>query len=147
MSRYVKRVPKDFNFPLDQSYSEHVWREHDKTCSKEDHNDCGIRDDPPEGEGWQLWQGVSDGPISPVFDTDDALIDWMSQPVPMKDRPYYDPSPYPDHPKAQGWQRKAAEGLVKGLGWIPSGGGLAGGPTFTTAELVEHCTHAASPDK
>lgn len=38
------------------------------------------REEPPEGDGWQLWQTVSDGPISPVFSTADELIDWMCQP-------------------------------------------------------------------
>jgi hypothetical protein len=34
---------------------------------------------PPEGEGWQLWETVSEGsPISPVFATADELAAWMS---------------------------------------------------------------------
>lgn len=37
--------------------------------------------DPPEGEGWQLWQTVSEGgPISPVFATPEELAEWMSSP-------------------------------------------------------------------
>lgn len=33
--------------------------------------------EPPEGEGWQLWETVSEGsPISPVFATADELADW-----------------------------------------------------------------------
>lgn len=37
--------------------------------------------DPPAGEGWQLWETVSEGsPISPVCPSADALADWMSQP-------------------------------------------------------------------
>jgi hypothetical protein len=36
--------------------------------------------DPPEGEGWQLWETVSEGsPISPVFGTAEALATWMTQ--------------------------------------------------------------------
>jgi hypothetical protein len=36
---------------------------------------------PPEGEGWQLWETVSEGsPISPVFATADELAVWMSDP-------------------------------------------------------------------
>ncbi|WP_141747603.1 hypothetical protein [Streptomyces nanshensis] len=36
---------------------------------------------PPEGEGWQLWETVTEGsPISPVFASADALADWMSDP-------------------------------------------------------------------
>jgi hypothetical protein len=34
--------------------------------------------DPPTGEGWQLWETVSEGsPMTPVFPTADALIDHM----------------------------------------------------------------------
>lgn len=37
--------------------------------------------DPPRGEGWQLWETVSEGsPISPVFATDEGLAAWMSDP-------------------------------------------------------------------
>jgi hypothetical protein len=33
---------------------------------------------PPEGEGWQLWQTVSEGgPVSPVFETAEALAEWL----------------------------------------------------------------------
>ena len=36
---------------------------------------------PPKGDGWQLWETVSEGsPISPVFDTSDDLAAWMSDP-------------------------------------------------------------------
>jgi hypothetical protein len=35
--------------------------------------------EPPEGEGWQLWETVSEGsPISPVFATDVDLAEWMT---------------------------------------------------------------------
>ena len=35
---------------------------------------------PPEGDGWQLWETVSEGsPISPVFDSAEALAVWMTQ--------------------------------------------------------------------
>lgn len=37
--------------------------------------------EPPEGDGWQLWETVSEGsPISPVFATADELAAWMSDP-------------------------------------------------------------------
>lgn len=40
------------------------------------------RTEPPTGEGWQLWETVSEGsPISPVFDTPEALASWMSSPA------------------------------------------------------------------
>lgn len=38
--------------------------------------------DPPEGDGWQLWETVSEGsPISPVFATADMLAGWMADPA------------------------------------------------------------------
>lgn len=37
--------------------------------------------DPPKGDGWQLWETVSEGsPVSPVFATADGLAEWMSDP-------------------------------------------------------------------
>ena len=34
--------------------------------------------DPPTGDGWQMWENTSEGsPMSPVFETADALIDWL----------------------------------------------------------------------
>jgi hypothetical protein len=39
------------------------------------------REDPPAGDGWQLWKTVSEGsPISPVFPTAEDLATWMSDP-------------------------------------------------------------------
>ncbi|MEU3260994.1 hypothetical protein ABZ694_24930 [Streptomyces albidoflavus] len=41
-----------------------------------------VATDPPAGEGWQLWETVSEGsPVSPVFATSDALAVWMSDPA------------------------------------------------------------------
>ena len=35
---------------------------------------------PPTGEGWQLWETVTEGsPISPVFESAEALARWISQ--------------------------------------------------------------------
>lgn len=40
------------------------------------------RSEPPSGEGWQLWETVSEGsPISPVFETPEDLAEWMSSPA------------------------------------------------------------------
>jgi hypothetical protein len=37
--------------------------------------------DPPEGEGWQLWETTSEGsPMSPVFAAPEELAGWMSAP-------------------------------------------------------------------
>lgn len=36
------------------------------------------RDEPPTGEGWQVWETVSEGsPISPVFATGEELVTWL----------------------------------------------------------------------
>lgn len=40
------------------------------------------REDPPKGEGWQLWETVSEGsPISPVFPDAEGLAQWMASPA------------------------------------------------------------------
>lgn len=37
--------------------------------------------EPPEGEGWQLWETVSEGsPVSPVFATAEELPAWLAGP-------------------------------------------------------------------
>jgi hypothetical protein len=55
--------------------------------------------DPPTGEGWQVWETVSEGsPISPVFETPEELVTWLV---------------------GQGYSRAAAEGFVK-VGNVPS---------------------------
>jgi hypothetical protein len=128
MGREIKRVPLDFIFPLDASYHDAAWEQHKATCPHADDEDydhdkntCGgFSWSPPTGEGWQLWQTVSDGPISPVFATPEELIDWMSQPVPADKRKPYEPAAYPARPWAQGWQRESAERFVRGEGWMPS---------------------------
>lgn len=39
-------------------------------------------EEPPTGEGYQLWETVSEGsPISPVFDTPEGLARWMTSPA------------------------------------------------------------------
>lgn len=55
---------------------------------------------PPAGEGWQVWEDVSEGsPISPVFGTKEAVIDWVI--------------------KHQNASREAATAFVDD-GWAPS---------------------------
>ena len=132
MSRYIKRVPLDFKFPINsnRSYAEEHADEHERKCRRKgDHDEtCGYHyNETPKGEGWQLWQGVSDTPITPVFRTAEELIAYMSQPVPFGDRPHYDPSPYPTTPWDKGWRRNVAEAFVREEGWCPSGVFFAGG--------------------
>lgn len=57
------------------------------------------RSEPPAGDGWQVWETVSEGsPVSPVFKTPDELIGWLI---------------------GKGYSRTAAEEFVKDQ-WVPS---------------------------
>ncbi len=136
MGREIMRVPMDFNFPLDKSYSQTMFSEHCEKCRRKSHNRCKYARRPPTGEGWQLWQTVSDGPISPVFETADMLIGWMSKPVPLADRKPWRPEAYPPNPWAQGWNPTTAERFVNGSGWMPSGI-IENGRVLSTTETVE----------
>lgn len=54
-----------------------VWD--DLICSKEKY-EAWTPTDPPAGEGWQIWETVSEGsPITPVFPTSDALAAYMEE--------------------------------------------------------------------
>ena len=67
MAREVKRVPLDFDWPLYK-----IWHGYD---DKEE----GEWEDPPTGEGWQMWEDTTEGsPISPVFATAEALAQWLA---------------------------------------------------------------------
>jgi hypothetical protein len=61
------------------------------------------RAEPPTGDGWQLWETVSDSPVSPVFRTADEFVAWLCE-----------PGTY------QGCSRASAEAFVRS-GWVPSG--------------------------
>ena len=63
---------------------------------------------PPRGEGYQVWQTVSEGgPISPVFATPEELATWMSTP-------------------GNGWKTDSGSTyaqwmkFIQGPGWVPS---------------------------
>ena len=135
MGREIKRVPMDFAFPVGESFADHAYNQHMISCrckpdpefpGEEPDHDYSIS--PPKGDGWQLWQTVSDGPISPVFDTPEELIDFMAAPG-ERER---------ITPWAQGWPRDVAERFVRGPGWAPSfvmaGGSLMSGVEFVTKD-------------
>lgn len=123
MGRELKRVALDFAWPMDKRWKGYTT---DRAPCPDDHATIGEGDychtcfadageagtvgvDPPAGDGWQLWETVSEGsPISPVFPTPEGLIDFMSQP------------PLDPYPWARGYSRKAAEAFVRGSGWAPS---------------------------
>lgn len=117
MSREVRRVPLDFDHPIGET-----WPGYLRTCADDDCDGCAACEsvDPPEGEGWQLWETTSEGsPISPVFISGDGLVAWMStNPCGFAGRPI-------SIETAQSW--------VFGVGWSPSmiaiGGQLMDGIT------------------
>lgn len=132
MSREIKRVAKDFQWPLSRD-----WPGYKNPflidCPVCDGDGCsyGITDEdsgwcvhpsfavacrewaqiePPTGDGYQMWQTVSEGaPVSPVFDTMDDLITWMIV------------------NKYSGW---AVEWVREGKTWLPSGMGYNGALSF-----------------
>lgn len=66
--------------------------------------------EPPAGEGYQLWETVSEGsPISPVFATPEELAEWLA------------PSPdYKWRKNDEGTTREQWMKFIVGLGWCPS---------------------------
>lgn len=88
----------------------YIWRtEADRKASDE-----WEESEPPEGEGWQMWETVSEGsPITPVFATAEGLIEFLST---QKDA--WGKGPV---------SRESAEAFVKS-GWAPTM--IAGGGVF-----------------
>jgi hypothetical protein len=100
MGREIKRVALDFDWPLNKRWAGFCYAVETRTTEN-----CGCADPwtkegmcawhrtewalrksievpPPEGEGWQVWETVTEGsPISPVFPTREALIDWLCSPA------------------------------------------------------------------
>lgn len=75
--------------------------------------------EPPTGEGWQVWETVSEGsPITPVFTTAAELIDHLVYVGAWSKR----------------WSRESAESFVNGSGWSPSG--LVVNGEFRTPEAM-----------
>lgn len=76
--------------------------------------------DPPTGDGWQLWETVSEGsPKSPVFDTADGLAAWMADPARGRD---WMPADAATKFIAEGWAptfiSTAQTGLVSGAEFV-----------------------------
>ena len=69
MGREIKRVALDFNWPLGMVWDGYITED-----------DEGY--DPPAGDGWQVWETVSEGsPLSPVLATREALVEWLMSPA------------------------------------------------------------------
>lgn len=80
--------------------------------------------EPPAGEGWQVWENVSEGsPVTPVFATEAELVEYLVAGGDAWDRKR----------GAPGWSRKDAEAFVR------RGGALTmlsiGGETFAPSDL------------
>lgn len=72
MSRTVKRVPLDFDWPRGKVWSGFMSGSADA--------DAWTPTEPPSGVGWQMWETVSEGsPISPVFATAEQLASWLAE--------------------------------------------------------------------
>lgn len=76
---------------------------------------------PPEGEGWQLWETVSEGsPVSQVFATAEELADWLAGPGSSE-----------TDGVNRGTSRDQWLAFLQGPGWAPSmiavGGTVMGG--------------------
>lgn len=83
---------------------------------------------PPKGEGWQVWETVSEGsPVSPVFATADELATWMSDPA-----------------RGNRWVPPATAAKFIADGWAPS---FVGTSTAGLVSGVEWVGHHADDEK
>jgi hypothetical protein len=92
--------------------------------------DAWERTEPPTGEGWQMWETVSEGsPVSPVFATAEGLAQWLTTP---EGGEMAGPSRRP-------MTISQARGFV-GAGWAPSGfinaGGVHDGAEYVGTEAA-----------
>lgn len=88
MNREVKRVPMDFDWPLNKTWWGYLLYPEMPDGAKgnkwEDVFDEYTDENrippykPPTGEGYQCWETTSEGsPITPIFKTFDALCKWL----------------------------------------------------------------------
>ena len=92
MGREIKRVPMDFDWPMDKIWSGYLMSRCVDSCEDchkvakiigipyIDDSSCPQFPDfgPPKGEGYQLWETTSEGsPMSPVFETPEELAEWL----------------------------------------------------------------------
>lgn len=85
MSREIKRVPLDYTYVEGETWPGYVIScdgcefkpGEDEECEQDP---CVRRVEPPTGEGWQVWEDVSEGgPVSPVFNDVDLLIEHLHE--------------------------------------------------------------------
>lgn len=85
---------------------------------------------PPTGEGWQMWETVSEGsPVSPVFPDAEGLAQWLTTPAGGEMA----------GPSRRPMSIERARGFV-GEGWAPSlignAGGIHDGASFVGTDAV-----------
>jgi hypothetical protein len=86
-------------------------------------------EDPPAGEGWQLWETVSEGsPISPVFASAEALAQWLADPDRPKSRP--------DDAAPRDWMPYNAALKFVQAGWAPTAIATAATGVVSGAEFI-----------
>jgi len=76
LSRELKMVSLDFSWALNK-----VWRGYRRECGNDECDGCKNckNIEPPVGNGFQLWESVSEGsPISPVFESAEKLCRWLA---------------------------------------------------------------------
>jgi hypothetical protein len=93
-----------------------LWRDDDHKAAHEEWQPT----DPPTGDGWQLWETVSEGsPISPVCPTADALAAWMADPTRGRD---WLPLPAAQQFVQEGWSPTLVAtpeaGVTSGAEWV-----------------------------
>jgi len=121
MGRELKRVALDFSWELNK-----VWIGFYCPYYPDDGNfetpyheyicDSWQSIEPPKGDGWQVWETVSEGsPISPVFATSDEMVRWLTD---------------------QGYSELAAKEFAK-QGWAPSMI-MIGGSFYNDIESLAH---------
>jgi hypothetical protein len=95
MGRQLHRVPLDFGWPVGK-----VWKGYLNPQ----------RTDPPKGEGYQLWETVSEGsPCSPVFKSPEELAHWLTHSPDYRGKVVDAGTTY------EQWLR-----FILGPGWAPS---------------------------
>ena len=100
MGRKVRRVPPDWEHPRDAQGEYIPMHDHfpyNEAEIAEGLNDGWLRDEPPfygidvmpqwaadHTSAYQLYETTSEGtPVSPVFATEDEMVDWLTRPQPI----------------------------------------------------------------
>lgn len=121
MGREVKRVDLGFSHPINTAWPGYLPPE-ELPDDEIDWWDTHGKVDPTPGEGYQLWETVSEGsPISPVFATADELAEWMASPAYTWHGSGLSKETYLSF-IAEGWapsfMASPSTGLISGVEWV-----------------------------